>query len=204
MAASFAPALAQADISQELKDEVNAAEVELRGLEKDKATPVADLIGVHGRLGRLCKQANWPKKALEHWKKVGELFAKAKLVKNGGTEATWAAEALFNLLDERATAAMLSQPAPGRRRCKPGAAVSPGRARRATASDSPGAKAGWRASCRRSLNFARRRGQLRRRCCRRGWSAMWPRSWKTRRPPLACRLNKHRRRFKKTASWLGN
>lgn len=111
MAASFAPAPARGDISQELKDEVNAAEVELRGLEKDKATPVADLIGVHGRLGRLCKQANWPKKAQEHWKKLGELFAKAKLVKNGGTEATWAAEAQFNLLAERAAAAMLAVPA---------------------------------------------------------------------------------------------
>ena len=119
MAASFAPAQARADISQELKDEVNAAEVELRGLEKDKATPVADLIGVHGRLGRLCKQANWPKKAQEHWKKLGELFAKAKLVKNGGTEATWAAEALYNLLDERAAAAMLSQPTLGKPAKKP-------------------------------------------------------------------------------------
>lgn len=119
MAASFAPALAHADISQELKDEVNAAEIELRGLERDKATPVADLIAVRGRLGRLCKQANWPKRAQEHWKKVGELFAKAKLVQNGGTEATWAAEALFYLLEERATAAMLSQPALGKAAKKP-------------------------------------------------------------------------------------
>lgn len=126
LAASCAPALAQAEISQELKDEVNAAEVELRGLEKDKATPVADLIAVRGRLGRLCQQASWSKKAQEHWKKVLELFAKAGLARNGGTEATWAAEAQFNLVAERAAAAMLGQPAPPKGGKKAGSAQAGG------------------------------------------------------------------------------
>lgn len=102
---------ARADVSQELKDEVSAAEIELRDLEKTKGTPVGDLIAVRGRLGRLCSQADWQKKAEEHWKKVAELFTKAKLPGNGGPEATWAAEAQFGLLQSRVAAALESKPA---------------------------------------------------------------------------------------------
>lgn len=102
---------AHADATQELKDEVSAAEIELHDLEKTKGTPVSDLIAVRGRLGRLCSKANWQKKAEEHWKKMTELFTKAKLPSNGGAEATWAAEAQFGLMQARIAAALESKPA---------------------------------------------------------------------------------------------
>lgn len=105
------PPTVHADVSQELKDEVNAAEIELRGLEKAKGVAVGELIAVRGRLGRLCSKANWQKKAEDHWKKIAELFAKAKLPGAGSTEATWAAEAQFELALPRIAAALESKPA---------------------------------------------------------------------------------------------
>ena len=90
---------------------VHAAGRAARSLIEAARAQVADLIAVHGRLGRLCAKADWQKKAEEHWKKVADLFVKAKLRGNGGAEATWAAEAHFGLVQARVAATLNTKPA---------------------------------------------------------------------------------------------
>lgn len=97
--AAVQPAQA-AESNQELKDQMSAAETELRQALAQKL-PAAELLPVRGRLMRLYSQAHWAKKFEEQAREILKLFTKANLPKNGGPESGWAAEAQFLLLAGR-------------------------------------------------------------------------------------------------------
>jgi len=105
--------VAAAEMRAELKDEVAAGEAELRGALAQRQAP-ADLIAVRGRLARKFREAGWAKKADEQHREILKLFSKAGLAKNGGVEASWAAEAQFWVLHARFDAAMQQRIAVGK------------------------------------------------------------------------------------------
>ncbi|MBM4343026.1 MAG: hypothetical protein FJ100_06580 [Deltaproteobacteria bacterium] len=104
-----APCAARAaESNQELKDQMAAAESELRRAQVGKLPPV-ELLPVRGRLMRLYHQAHWAKKFEEQAREILKLFVKANLPKNGGPESAWAAEAQFLLLAGRLDQALQSK-----------------------------------------------------------------------------------------------
>lgn len=102
-----------AEMRPELKDEIAAGETELKQGVAQKIA-ATDLLAVRGRLARKYREAHWGKKAEEQYKEMLKLFGKAALAKNGGPEASWAAEAQFWLLDVRYDAALQTKIAFGK------------------------------------------------------------------------------------------